>query len=62
MADKTVDTNLNVTGTVDATTVTEGGVPVVVSAAIDDIVTISEAAYTALGSGRPSGRFYLITS
>lgn len=62
MADKTVDTNLNVTGTVDATTVTEGGVPVVVSSAVDDVVSISEAAYNALGPGRPAGRFYLITS
>ena len=62
MADRTVDTNLNVTGTVNATTVQEGGVPVVVSSTINDIVEISQAAYTALGPGRPAGRFYLITS
>jgi hypothetical protein len=62
MADRTVDTNLNVTGTVNATTVQEGGVPVVVSPTINDIVSISQAAYDALGAGRPAGRFYLITS
>lgn len=62
MADKTVDTNLNVTGTVDATTVMEGGVPVVVSSNVNDIVEISQASYDALGAGRPAGRFYLITN
>lgn len=62
MADKTVDTNLNVTGTVNATTVQEGGVPVVVSSNVNDIVEISQAAYDGLGAGRPSGRLYVITS
>jgi len=62
MADKTVDTNLSVTGTVNATTVQEGGVPVVVSSNIDEIVEISQAAYDGLGAGRPAGRFYLVTS
>lgn len=62
MANRTVDTDLTVTGTVNATTVQEGGVPVVVSPTINDIVSISQAAYNALGGGRPAGRFYLITS
>lgn len=62
MADKTIDTNLNVTGTVNATTVQEGGVPVVVSSSINDIVSISQSAYDALGAGRPAGRLYVITS
>lgn len=62
MADKTVDTNLAVTGTVNATTVQEGGVPVVASNDIDDIVEISQAAYDGLGAGRPAGRLYVITS
>lgn len=62
MATKTVDTNLSVTGTVNATTVQEGGTPVVVSSDVDDIVEISQAAYNALGAGRPAGRLYLITS
>lgn len=62
MADKTVDSNLNVTGTVNATTVQEGGVPVLVSSDVDDVVEISQAAYNALGGGRPAGRLYLVTS
>lgn len=62
MADKTVDTNLAVTGTVNATTVQESGVPVVVSSTIDDIVEISQATYDGLGGGRPAGRLYIITS
>lgn len=62
MADKTIDTNLAVTGTVNATTVQEGGVPVVVSSEINDIVEVSQAVYDGLGGGRPAGRLYLITS
>ena len=62
MADRTVDTNLSVTGTLDATTVQEGGIGVVVSSDVDDIVEISQAAYDGLGPGRPAGRLYLITS
>ena len=62
MAARTVKTDLDVDGTVDATTVTEGGVPVVVSTSIDDIVEISQASYDGLGGGRPAGRLYVITS
>ena len=62
MADKTIDTNLDVTGTVNATTLQEGGVPVTVSSDIDDIVEISQTAFDGLGPGRPAGRLYLITS
>lgn len=62
MASKTVDTDLNVNGVVDATTVQEGGVPVVVSSNVDDVVEISQTAYDALGAGRPAGRLYVITS
>ena len=62
MADKNVDTNLSVTGTINATTVQEGGVPLVASSDIDDIVEISQAAYDGLGAGRPAGRLYVITS
>lgn len=62
MATRTVDTDLSVTGTVNATTVQEGGTPVVVSADVDDIVEISQTAYDGLGAGRPAGRLYLITS
>lgn len=62
MADKTVDTNLTVSGTLDATTLQEGGVPVVVSSNVNDIVEISQAAYDGLGAGRPAGRLYVITS
>lgn len=62
MADKTVDSNLSVNGTVDATGLTEGGVPVVVSSVVNDQVEISQSAWTALGAGRPSGRLYLVTS
>jgi hypothetical protein len=57
-----VNANLDVTGTVNATGLQKGGVPVVVSTTITDIVSISQAAYDALGAGRPAGRFYLITS
>lgn len=56
------DDNVNVQGTLNAATLQEGSVPVVVSSNLDDVVTISQAAYTALGAGRPSGRLYLITS
>lgn len=62
MADKTVDTNLNVSGTLDATTLQEGGVPVVVSSEVNDIVEISQTAWDGLGAGRPAGRLYVITS
>lgn len=62
MADRNINTNLNVTGTIDATAIQEGGVPVVVSSTIEDIVEISQAAYDGLGAGRPAGRLYVITS
>lgn len=58
----TVDGNVTVTGTVNGTTMQEGGVPLVASSNVNDIVSISQAAYNALGGGRPSGRLYLITS
>jgi len=62
MADRTVDTNLSINGTVNATVLQEGSVPVVVSSDVDDILEISQSAYDALGAGRPSNRLYLITS
>lgn len=61
MADRNVNTNLNVTGTLNATTVQEGGVPVVVSSDIDTVVEITQEAYDALGPGRPAGTLYVIT-
>lgn len=62
MAARSVDADLTVTGIVNATTVQEGGTPVVVSTDIDDMVEISQSAYDALGAGRPAGRVYFITS
>lgn len=62
MAEKTIDTDLAVTGTVNGTTMQEGGVPLVASSNVDDIVETSQAAYNALGAGRPAGRLYIITS
>ena len=62
MATRTIDTDMVVTGIVNATTVQEGGTPVTVSNDVDDIVEISQTAYDGLGGGRPAGRLYLITS
>lgn len=62
MSTKTVDTDLSVTGTLNATTLLEGGTGVVVSSDVSDIVEISQSSYDALGSGRPATRLYLITS
>lgn len=55
-----VDTNLTVLGTLTAPTIQKGGVDVVVSATVDDIVVVTQAAYDALGSGRPAGRLYVV--
>jgi hypothetical protein len=62
MADRKVDSDLSVTGTVNATVLQEGGIPAVTSSDVDDAVEISQSAYDALGAGRPAGRLYLITS
>lgn len=55
-----VDGNLTVLGTVNAPSVQENGVPLVASSNVNDIVTITQAAYDALGGGRPAGRLYVV--
>lgn len=62
---RTLSGNLTVTGTVDGRDVAADGAIIdaaVTSSDVDDIVEISQASYNALGSGRPAGRLYLITS
>jgi len=57
--------NIIVSGTVDGRDIATDGAIIdaaVTSSDVDDIVEISQASYTALGSGRPAGRLYLITS
>lgn len=57
--------NIIVSGTVDGRDIATDGAIIdaaVTSSDVDDIVEISQASYNALGSGRPAGRLYLITS
>lgn len=55
-----LDDALTVLGTLTAPVIEQNGVSVVVSANIDDAVVVTQAAYNALGAGRPAGRLYLV--
>ena len=55
-----VDASLTVLGTLSAPVIQKGGVDVVVSSTIDDIVVVTQATYDALGGGRPAGRLYVV--
>jgi len=60
-----INGNITVTGTVDGRDIAADGAIIdaaITSSDVDDIVEISQASYDALGSGRPAGRLYLITS
>ena len=57
--------NIIVSGTVDGRDIAADGAildTAVTSSDVDDIVEISQSSYDALGSGRPAGRLYLVTS
>lgn len=60
-----INGNIIVTGTVDGRDIAADGAIIdasLTSNDVDDIVEISQTSYNALGSGRPAGRLYLITS
>jgi hypothetical protein len=57
-----INDNVTVQGSIDSPSPKKSGVAVVASSTINDIVTISQAAYDALGAGRPATRLYVITS
>lgn len=59
---RAIDQNLEILGAVNAAELSQNGTPVVISGSITDVVEISQAAYDALGAGRPAGRLYLVTS
>jgi hypothetical protein len=54
------DANVVVLGTLAAPTITKAGVPVLSSNNVNDVVTITQAAYDALGASRPAGRLYIV--
>lgn len=55
-----VDANVVVLGTLSAPTIEKAGVPVLSSDDVNDVVVSTQAAYNALGGGRPAGRLYIV--